>query len=384
MTCSIFRLTLVGCLALVAAGVQAKPPFAAKEGKNCNYCHENPSKKIRNYRGVYYRLHNLSFEGFNDAVEAEKAGVPIGPEPTPPPKSLAPARATKPILIPDAPANAAPTRGGAPVTFSLFKGEEGSVTLGGWGSGRAEVSKGESGRVLVGDYSIKVTTHGMYQGGRIDFAKPIDLSGALANTQCYFRFKTSFQGATQEVVDLSGFGQTKAAAPFERMRFLFLMADGTQIELVRPVDVPPTEDPDAYIPLHIPLQALKKATKKTLSGNASKLVSVVVSGDKFNQFNIGEIDVITDETEISLSPLEDQIAFVDNEMTFVGDAEGGASTLKFSWDWDAEDGIQDDDTGRNVKHTFKKARKLVVTLTVSDIDGIKKSVPVTLTLEVAL
>lgn len=383
MTCSIFRLTLLGCLGLVAAGVQAKPPFAAKEGKNCVYCHVSPNGGRRNYRGVYYRLNNLSFSGFDDAAEAQKAGVAVGPEATPAPRSLTPPSKPKPIVIPETRPTPNAEPGAAAVTFSLFKGEEGSVILGGWGSGKAEQSKGESGRVLVGNYSIKVTTHGMYQGGRIDFPKPVDLGAALSNPQCYFRFKTSFQGATQEVVDLSGFGQQKAAAPFQKMRFVFLMGDGSQIELVRPVDVPPTEDPDAYIPLHIPMEALKKAAKQPLTGSASQLVSIVVSGDKFNQFNIGEIDVITDETEISISPLDDQIAFIDNEMVFVGDAEGGASTLKFSWDWDAEDGIQDDDTGRSVKHVFKKERRLTVTLTVSDVDGIKQPAKVTLTLDVA-
>lgn len=383
MTCNIFRLSLVGILAFVAAAAQAKPPFAAKEGKNCIYCHESARGGKRNYRGLYYRQHNLTFEGFDDKAEAERAGVPIGPEPEPKPRSLTPARKPKPIVIPDRPTNrSTPVQENA-LSVSLFKGEEGVVTLSGWGSGRAEASRGEFGKVKVGEYSIKVTTHGLYQGGRIDFAKPVDLSAALANPRCYFRFYSSFIGSTQEVVDLSGFGQQKAAAPFERMRFLFIMADGSQIEMIRPLDIPPSEDPDAYVPLHVPLQALKKAAKKVLVGNGAKLASVVISGDKFNQFNLGEIDIITDETEISVSPLDDQIAFVDNEMTFVADAEGGASTLKFSWDWDAEDGIQEDDKGRTVKHVFKKEKRHIVTLTVYDVDGLKQLGRTTITLEVA-
>jgi hypothetical protein len=279
--------------------------------------------------------------------------------------------------------------GGAPVAFSLFRGEENSVTLGSWGSGRAEASKGDNGKVLVGEYSIKVTTHGTHQGGRLDFAKPIDLTAALANPNCYLRMRASFN-ATQEVIDLSGFGQQKAAASFERMRFVFLMADGSQYELVRPLDVPPSEDPDSYVPIHIPFAALKKAAKKPLTGNAAKLASLVICGDKYEQFHIGELDVLTDETEISVAELEDQIAFADNEMTFVADAEGGASTLKFTWDWDASDQIQEDDMGRNVKHVFPASlfrggadlHKVVVTVTVSDVDGLKKPVRKTLTMEV--
>jgi hypothetical protein len=284
--------------------------------------------------------------------------------------------------------------GAAPVTFPLFKGEENSVKLGGWGSGRAEASKGDNGKVLIGDYSIKVTTHGTHQGGRIEFAKPIDLEKALANPRCYLRLKTSFS-ATQDVVDVTGFGQKKAAAPFERMRFLFIMADGSQYELIRPLDIAPSEDPDAYVPQNIPLATLAKAVKaakKPLTGNGAKLASLVVTGDKYDTFYIGEMDVITDETEISVADLEDQIAFADNDMTFVGDAEGGASTLKFSWDWDASDGIQEDDTGRVAKHVFpaklfrgeEKLRKVTVTLTVTDVDGLKAPQRKSVALEVGL
>jgi hypothetical protein len=279
---------------------------------------------------------------------------------------------------------------GAPITFSLFKGETDSVTLGGWGSGRADASRGDSGRVKVGDYSIKITTHGTHQGGRIDFAKPIDLSAALANPRCYLRFQTSFN-ATQDVQDITGFAQKKAAGAFERMRYVFIMADGSQYELIRPLDVPPSEDPDSYVPQNIPLTALKKIAKKPLAGNGAKLASVVIAGDKYDTFYIGEIDVLTDETEVSVADLDDQIAFADNEMSFVGDAEAGASTLKFSWDWDASDGIQEDDTGRTVKHVFpaklfrgdEQIHKVVVTLTVTDVDGLKAPQRKTLALEIS-
>jgi hypothetical protein len=279
--------------------------------------------------------------------------------------------------------------GAGPIAQSLFKGEESTVKLGGWGSGRAEASRGDNGKVLVGAYSIKVTTHGSYQGGKIDFARPVDLTAALASAGSYLRLRASFN-ATQEVVDLSGFGQKKAAGAFERMRFLFLMADGSQYELVRPLDVPPSEDPDSYIPIHIPIAALKKAAKKPLKGNAAQLASLVICGDKYDSFYIGEMDILTDETEISLADLDDQIAFAENEMSFTGDAEGGASTLKFSWDWDASDGIQEDDTGRTVKHVFpaslfrggEQIHKTVVTLTVRDVDGLKMPVSKKLTLEV--
>ncbi|MBB6049272.1 3-keto-disaccharide hydrolase [Armatimonas rosea] len=78
----------------LAASAQAKPPFAQKEGVKCTYCHSGQQPK-RNYRGDYYKLHNLTFEGFDDAAEAKKAGVEIGPLADSKPASLT---APKPVV----------------------------------------------------------------------------------------------------------------------------------------------------------------------------------------------------------------------------------------------------------------------------------------------
>lgn len=83
-----------------ASSVQAKPPFAEKEGKKCSYCHE-PAPPKRNYRGLYYKLNGLSFAGFVDADEAKKAGVPIGPDAEGAPKSLTPPKKAFNPVYPD-------------------------------------------------------------------------------------------------------------------------------------------------------------------------------------------------------------------------------------------------------------------------------------------
>jgi len=173
----------------------------------------------------------------------------------------------------------------------------------------------------------------------------------------------------------SSSGSLANTAPFERMRFIAIMANGDRYELVRPLDMKPTEDPDAYLPVSLPISSIFKSAKKRLSGDGAKLKSFVICGDKFQ--------VITDETDISVNPLEDQIAFINNDVVFSGDAEGGDSNLKFSWDWDARDGIQEDTVGRSVTKVFTKAGKFVITLTVTDVDGLKKSQSVKQELDVA-
>jgi hypothetical protein len=75
----------------------AKPPFAAKEGVACTYCHIQAPK--RNYRGDYYKAHKLSFAGFVDAAEAKKAGVAVGPGAGSKPNSLTAAKQSPRIGI---------------------------------------------------------------------------------------------------------------------------------------------------------------------------------------------------------------------------------------------------------------------------------------------
>ncbi|MBV6458792.1 MAG: hypothetical protein HONBIEJF_01930 [Fimbriimonadaceae bacterium] len=64
---------IAGPLVMVS---QAKPAFASKEKKACGYCHLRPSGGgARGFRGLYYRSNKLSFKGFDEKKEAEKAGV---------------------------------------------------------------------------------------------------------------------------------------------------------------------------------------------------------------------------------------------------------------------------------------------------------------------
>lgn len=57
----------------------AKPAFATKEKKSCNYCHSvDTGGGPQGFRATYYKAHKLSFKGFVEAKEAKKAGVKKG------------------------------------------------------------------------------------------------------------------------------------------------------------------------------------------------------------------------------------------------------------------------------------------------------------------
>ena len=95
------KLTLYSGIAAVLAGLtlpaSAKPPFAEKEGVACTYCHTQAPR--RNYRGDYYKSHQLSFAGFVDAAEAKKAGVAVAPGAASKPKSMTTAKPSPRIAI---------------------------------------------------------------------------------------------------------------------------------------------------------------------------------------------------------------------------------------------------------------------------------------------
>lgn len=54
----------------------AYPKFATKEKKSCMACHlSSGGGKGWGFRGLYYRGHGNSFNGFVELTEAKKAGV---------------------------------------------------------------------------------------------------------------------------------------------------------------------------------------------------------------------------------------------------------------------------------------------------------------------
>ena len=71
-------IAVVGVVAASTFQAEAKPPFAAKEKKACNYCHTSDGGGARGFRGIYYKANKLSLKKFVEKTEAEKAGVKEG------------------------------------------------------------------------------------------------------------------------------------------------------------------------------------------------------------------------------------------------------------------------------------------------------------------
>lgn len=61
-------------VSMASTSAHARPAYARKEGKKCDYCHVTPGGP-RNFRGMYYGAHSKSFEQFDNVFEAKAAGV---------------------------------------------------------------------------------------------------------------------------------------------------------------------------------------------------------------------------------------------------------------------------------------------------------------------
>src|SRR5437016_5331508 len=71
---------------------------------------------------------------------------------------------------------------------SIYNGDPAAstgMTIGSWGSGEARESED---KVYIGSKSIKITTHGRYQGGRLGFGTPLNLKSVLDDKASYIQF----------------------------------------------------------------------------------------------------------------------------------------------------------------------------------------------------
>src|ERR1043166_8025157 len=73
----------------------------------------------------------------------------------------------------------------APPILTIFRGDNvqnAGITLAGWGSGAIEE---DTQKVYNGSESLKIMTHGLYQGAILTRNKPVDLGPYLGNKHAY-------------------------------------------------------------------------------------------------------------------------------------------------------------------------------------------------------
>lgn len=172
------------------------------------------------------------------------------------------------------------------------------------------------------------------------------------------------------------------APPFLNARIVLTLANGAQCDVIRPVPTSTNDDQEvsnAWLPLSIPLSILKFPAGQ----ENSPLASITIGGDGPGTFYIGRIRTVADTTPISVAAIDSQDIAAGDDFTLTGKASAGVTDLKFSWDFDASDGVSEESTGPIVTHSYPKGGKTyTVTLTVTDVDGVKNPVVTTVPIKV--
>lgn len=273
----------------------------------------------------------------------------------------------------------------AAVIYSGQPKDQAGLSFSAWGSGSATES---SEKRYSGEKSIKITTQGMYSGGGIEFKTPVTFNVGDPKSSEYLQFLISFNtmitlnptgytyGQAYDTSDYYGGSDIIQMPKVSKMRIVFVPETGKAVEIQQPVVS--SEDDEGWPRINIPLAALKVPEgEKQL-----KVKKIVFFTDIPDSFYIGEISTITDTTPITCEAGDEQVVAANEVVFFRGSAEGGATTLLYSWDFDDKDGIQEDAGGPVVLHLYRKPGIYKATLTVRDANGLKTASTSTVSIEV--
>jgi hypothetical protein len=166
-------------------------------------------------------------------------------------------------------------------------------------------------------------------------------------------------------------GAQAAASSMEMMRVIVGTTDGKKSEAYIPLTTG-SGGVRGWSTVSVPLAAILGFDR------TNKIVnSIAFSPDETATFFLGELGIINDTTPIrgEISPSSLNLG-VGQEVRLSARGMAGSSILKYSWDFDKEDGIQIDAEGQTVNRKFRKPGTYIITCTISDYFGLKKPVTV--------
>ncbi len=324
-----------------------------------------------------------------------------------------------------------PTTASAAPDVALYEGKsvaESGLSVAAWGAGSGQES---AETYLFGGHALKVTTLDFYQGARISFATPVPLAGDDRILQITLRrggatlhydprtlpgvaqpqgqnpnYPGSDQGPGAGQYPggqgpggngqypggrgrggrgRGGFGRGRGTAPgaapvdvplipnITKLRLQFVLADGRQADILRAI--PTVSDPAAgqgWYSVPVPISSLKFG-----GGAAPLLKSITLGGDQFGVFYVGRVRLASDSAPLSAEINGPDKIGADLPAIFSAKGETGLSNVRYVWNFgDGES--SESDAGPTVSHRYTRGgQDETVTLTVSDVDGLKKPVQAT-------
>jgi hypothetical protein len=279
------------------------------------------------------------------------------------------------------------------------------ISLKPWGSGTiAETNE----MAFSGTTSVRVSSRNFFQGGIMVFGSPVDLAALSADKSNMLM--VTVQSSTAETtftnqggrpgggggaslggaaagggaggVDAGGGGRGNAGgttgggsavqnvtidATLTKVRAIVTTTDGKKSEVY--IDLTSAlPNAKGWKSVGVPLMSIPgfERTNKTIK-------EIAFSGDTIGTFYVGEIKVLNDTTPLYVEPTvrEANLALGD-EVSITAIGSGGASQLRYTWDFDAGNGVDVDAEGMTVRRKFRKPGEYTITLTVSDKFGLKK------------
>ena len=268
------------------------------------------------------------------------------------------------------------------------------ISVSAWGSGTiAETDE----MAFEGSTSIRVSSRNFFQGGIISFSTPIDLASAASESSNMLQLVLQ---APDETFMLGGAGAgapgggragpgglggaggggetgTSTATPVDiglsTVRCIITTSDGKKSEVFFDL-TSALPDGKGWMRVGVPLVSIRG-----FSSSNKQITSLAFSGDTIGSFYLGSIHILNDTTPIWGEPnvREVNLAFGD-QFVFFASASAGATSLRYTWDFDSSDGVDIDAEGRVVRRTFRVAGDFIVTLTIHDAYGLKESYSTTI------
>lgn len=297
---------------------------------------------------------------------------------------------------------------------TLYAGQpasEAKITLRNWGSGTIEDS---SDTTFVGSRSLKVSTRGLFSGGWIEFANPVDIRADLNAPNGVMRFALRFPGVSAPgggAVGIGGgmpgFGTPGEMAGGPRMpggpsvpgaptgpaggssgqttpptlrelRIVLETSDGKRTEVMVPLQNL-RSDESGWQMLSVPLRSIPD-----LRETSGQIRKIGMFGDTAGIFYIGEIRTLRESGTLQgyiavqnmygtvfTSRSQERLSIASgDELIFYGVAEGVSIPVEYRWSFSG-DPSQVDGIGNAIRRRFPKRGVYTVHLTIVDPAGIR-------------
>lgn len=243
------------------------------------------------------------------------------------------------------------------------------IALRPWGSGT--ISETDE-TAYEGRTSIRVASRNYFQGGSIVYREAVNLSRFFDTKDNLLQF--SFRIPRGSMVLGGAGGRPQAGQPqrqtveneISTIRVIITTGDGKRTELFLDM-MGRQENSRGWITVAIPLQAIPGF------GETDKSIkSMAFSGDTIGTFYLGEVAMVNDSTPIyGEANVTNLNLALGDEVTFVASGFGGATVLRYTWDFDQSDGVGVDAIGQVVRRRFRKPGDYTVILTIADEYGLK-------------